>query len=137
MGMLDSLLGGLMGGGGGTAQQGQSPLMMMALQLIQQNGGLPGIISKLQNGGLAQQVGSWVGTGQNVPVSGSQLQEVLGSGSIGEIAQQLGMSHGDASSNLAQVLPQLIDHLTPHGQVPDDHGDMLAQALSALTKRTA
>ena len=56
--MLDSLLGGLMGGGGGTAQQGQSPLMMMALQLIQQNGGLPGIISKLQNGGLAQQVGS-------------------------------------------------------------------------------
>ena len=137
MGMLDSLLGGLMGGGGGTAQQGQSPLMMMALQLIQQNGGLPGIISKLQNGGLAQQVGSWVGTGQNVPVSGSQLQEVLGSGSIGEIAQQLGMSHGDASSNLAQVLPQLIDHLTPHGQVPDDHGDMLAQALFALTKRTA
>jgi len=137
MSMLDSLLGGLMGGGGGTAQQGQSPLMMMALQLIQQNGGLPGIISKLQNGGLAQQVGSWVGTGQNVPVSGSQLQEVLGSGSIGEIAQQLGMSHGDASSNLAQVLPQLIDHLTPHGQVPDDHGDMLAQALSALTKRTA
>jgi uncharacterized protein YidB (DUF937 family) len=137
MGMLDSLLGGLMGGAGGTAQQGQSPLMMMALQLIQQNGGLPGIISKLQNGGLAQQVGSWVGTGQNVPVSGSQLQEVLGSGSIGELAQQLGMSHGDASSNLAQVLPQLIDHLTPHGQVPDDHGDMLAQALSALTKRTA
>lgn len=136
MGMLDGLLGGLMGGGG-TAQQGQSPLVMMALQLIQQNGGLPGIISKLQNGGMAQQVGSWVGTGQNVPISGSQLQEVLGSGSIGQIAQQLGMSHGDASSNLAQVLPQLIDHLTPHGQVPDDHSDMLAQALSALTKRTA
>jgi len=137
MGMLDSLLGGLMGGGTGAAQQGQSPLMMMALQLIQQNGGLPGIISKLQNGGMGQQVGSWVGTGQNAPISGSQLQEVLGSGSIGEIAQQLGMSHGDASSNLAQVLPQLIDHLTPHGQVPDDHSDMLAQALSALTKRTA
>jgi uncharacterized protein YidB (DUF937 family) len=135
MGMLDGLLGGLMGGG--TAQQGQSPLVMMALQLIQQNGGLPGIISKLQSGGMAQQVGSWVGTGQNVPISGSQLQEVLGSGSIGQIAQQLGMSHGDASSNLAQVLPQLIDHLTPHGQVPDDHSDMLAQALSALTKRTA
>src|SRR5450432_2961184 len=137
MGMLDGLLGGLMGGGTGTAQQGQSPLVMMALQLIQQNGGLPGIISKLQNGGLAQQVGSWVGTGQNAPISGSQLQEVLGSGAIGQIAQQLGMSHGDASSGLAQVLPQLIDHLTPHGQVGDNHSDMLAQALSALTKRTA
>jgi uncharacterized protein YidB (DUF937 family) len=137
MGILDGLLGGLMGGGTDTAQQGQSPLMMVALQLIQQNGGLPGIISKLQNGGLAQQVGSWVGTGQNMPVSGGQLQEVLGSGSIGQIAQQLGLSHGDASSGLAQVLPQLIDHLTPTGQVGDHHADMLAQALSALTKRTA
>jgi len=135
--MLDGLLGGLIGGGTGSAQQGQSPLVMMALQLIQQNGGLPGIISKLQNGGLAQQVGSWVGTGQNMPVSGSQLQEVLGTGSIGQIAQQLGMSHGDASSNLAQMLPQLIDHLTPTGQVADNHSDMLAQALSMLTKRTA
>ena len=86
MGLLDGLLGGLMGGGTpGAAQQGQSPLMMMALQLIQQNGGLPGIISKLQNGGMGQQVGSWVGTGQNAPVSGSQLSEVLGSGSIGQI----------------------------------------------------
>ena len=137
MGMLDGLLGGLMGGGTGTAPQGQSPLVMMALQLIQQNGGLPGIIGKLQSGGLAQQVGSWIGTGQNMTVSGSQLQEVLGSGSIGQIAQQLGMSHGDASSNLAQMLPQIIDKLTPHGQIPDDHSDMLAQALSALTKRTA
>src|SRR5450631_4097090 len=137
MGMLDGLLGGLMGGGAGTAQQGQSPLMMMALQMIQQNGGLPGIVSKLQNGGMAQQVGSWVGTGQNVPISGNQLQEILGSGSIGQIAQQLGMSHGGASSGLAQGLPQLINHLTPAGQVPDNHSDMLAQAMAMLTKRTA
>lgn len=136
MGLLDSLLGGLMGGGTpGAAQQGQSPLMMMALQLIQQNGGLPGIISKLQSGGMGQQVGSWVGTGQNAPVSGSQLSEVLGSGSIGQFAQQLGMSHGEASSGLAQVLPQIIDQMTPHGQLPDDHSDMLAQALSALTAK--
>ena len=137
MGILDGLLGSLMGGTSGGAQPGQSQLMVMALQLIQQNGGLPGIISKLQNGGMAQQVGSWVGSGQNTPVSGSQLQEVLGSGSIGQIAQQLGMSHGDASSGLAQVLPQLIDHLTPGGQVGDNHADLLAQALSALTKRSA
>ena len=134
MGMLDSLLGGMMGGG---TQQGQNPLMQMALQMIQQNGGLPGIISKFQHGGMTEHVDSWVGTGQNMPVSGNQLQEILGSGSIGQIAQQLGMSHSDASSGLAQVLPQLIDHLTPTGQVPENHNDMLAQALSMLTKRTA
>jgi uncharacterized protein YidB (DUF937 family) len=133
MGLLDGLLGGLMGGG----TQGQSPLVQVALQLIEQNGGLPGIISKFQHGGMGEEVGSWVGTGQNLPMTGNQLQEILGSGSIGQIAQQLGLSHGDASSNLAQVLPQIIDKLTPTGQIPANHGDMLAEALSALSKRTA
>lgn len=132
MGLLDSLLSGVLGG---SAQQGPSPLVATALQLIQQNGGLPGIISKLQHGGLADQVGSWVGTGTNQPITGSQLQEVLGSGSIGQIAQQLGLSHADASSGLAQVLPKIIDHLTPNGQLPADHADLLTQALSALGKR--
>jgi uncharacterized protein YidB (DUF937 family) len=132
MGLLDGLLSGVLGG---SAQQGPSPLVATALQLIQQNGGLPGIISKLQHGGLADQVGSWVGTGTNQPITGSQLQEVLGSGSIGQIAQQLGLSHGDASSGLAQVLPKIIDHLTPNGQLPADHADLLTQALSALGKR--
>jgi uncharacterized protein YidB (DUF937 family) len=133
MGLLDGLLGGMMGGG---AQPGQSPLVGMALQLIQQNGGLPGIISKFQSGGLANHVGSWVGTGANMPITGSQLQEVLGSGTIGQIAQQLGLSHGDASSGLAQVLPQIIDKLTPNGQLPADHADALKQALSALSPRS-
>jgi uncharacterized protein YidB (DUF937 family) len=136
MGMLDGLLGGLMGGGTGTAPQGQSPLVMMALQLIQQNGGLPGIISKFEHGGMAEHAGSWVGTGENIPITGTQLQEILGTGTIGQIAQQLGLSHGDASSGLARVLPQIIDHLTPTGQLPADHGDMLKQALSMLSKKT-
>jgi uncharacterized protein YidB (DUF937 family) len=131
MGILDSLLGSL---GGGSAQ-GQNPLLAAALQLIQQNGGLPGIISKFQQGGYADHAGSWVGTGANMPISGSQLQEVLGSGTIGQIAEQLGLSHGDASSGLAQALPQLIDKMTPTGQVGSNHADILQQALSALTKR--
>jgi len=134
MGILDSMLGSLMGG---TAAQGQSPLLTAALQIIQQNGGLPGIISKFQQGGYGSQMGSWVGTGANVPITGSQLQEVLGSGAIGQIAQQLGLSHGDASSGLAQVLPQIIDKMTPTGQVTSDHADLLQQAIAALTARRA
>jgi uncharacterized protein YidB (DUF937 family) len=132
MGLLDGLLDSMMGG----AQQGQSPLLQAALQLIQQNGGLPGIISKFEHGGMAEHAGSWVGTGENIPITGTQLQEILGTGTIGQIAQQLGLSHGDASSGLAQVLPQIIDHLTPTGQLPADHGDMLKQALSMLNKKT-
>src|SRR6202051_2523084 len=124
MGLLDSLLGGMTGG----AAQGPSPLIAMALQVVQQNGGLPGIISKFEHGGMADHVGSWVGTGANMPISGAQLQEILGSGSIGEIAQRLGLSHADASSGLAQVLPQVIDKLTPEGQGPPGHGAIVARA---------
>src|SRR6266536_3024298 len=133
MGFLDALLGSALGTG---AQQVQNPLLATALQVIQQNGGLPGIISKFQHGGLADHVGSWVGAGANMPISGGQLQEILGSGSIGQIAQQLGLSHGDASSGLAQVLPQIIDKLTPTGQVTTGDDDALKQALAALTKRS-
>jgi uncharacterized protein YidB (DUF937 family) len=59
---------------------------------------------------------------------------VLGSGAIGQIAQQLGLSHGEAAGGLAQMLPQLIDKFTPNGQVPDNHNDMVEQALAMLTK---
>jgi uncharacterized protein YidB (DUF937 family) len=131
MGLLDNMLGSVLGGGA----TGQSPLALAALQLIQQQGGLPGIISKFEHGGMADQAASWVGTGANLPVTGGQLQEILGTGAIGQIAQQLGLSHGDASAGLAQILPQIIDHLTPTGQVPADHGDLLNEALSMLSKR--
>jgi uncharacterized protein YidB (DUF937 family) len=132
MGLLDNLLGSVIG----SSAQGQSPLLQAALQLIQQNGGLTGIISKFEHGGMVDEVGSWVGTGANTPISGNQLQEILGSGSIGQIAQQLGLSHGDASSGLAQILPQIIDKLTPTGQVTTGHDDALKQALAALAKRS-
>jgi uncharacterized protein YidB (DUF937 family) len=131
MGLLDGLLGNVLGSG---AQQGQGSMLQIALQVIEQNGGLPGVISKFEHGGMADHVASWVGTGANMPISGAQLQEILGSGSIGEIAQRLGMSHADASSGLAQVLPQVVDKMTPEGQVPADHGDMVARARALLEK---
>jgi uncharacterized protein YidB (DUF937 family) len=133
MGMLDGLIG-LMSGG---SQQGANPLVQMALQMIEQNGGLPGIVGKFQQAGFSQQAGSWVGTGQNMPISADQLQQVLGSGQIAQIAQQLGLTHGETGSGLAQALPQLIDKLTPTGQISADHADMLKEALSMLTSRSA
>jgi len=134
MGLLDGLLENVLGIG---AQQSQGPMLQVALQVLEQNGGLPGIISKFEHGGMADHVGSWVGTGANMPISGAQLQEILGSGSIGEIAQRLGLSHADASSGLAQVLPQVVDKLTPQGQVPADHGDIVARARALLEQMHA
>jgi len=133
MGILDTLLQNVVVG----TQQGQGSMLQVALQLLQQNGGLPGIISKFEHGGMADHVSSWVATGANMPISGAQLQEILGSGSIGEIAQRLGMSHGDASSGMAQVLPQLIDALTPAGQIPADHRDIVERARALLDKMQA
>lgn len=136
MGMLDGLIGNALGGmlGAGGSGQAQSPLLQIALQLLQQNGGVAGVLDKFRQGGYADQADSWQSTGQNLPLSGNALQEVLGSGTIGQIAGQLGMSHGDAASGLAQVLPQLIDQFTPDGALPDNHDDMVAQALSLLTR---
>ncbi len=134
MGLLDGLVENVLGTG---TQQSQGSMLQVALQVLEQNGGLPGIISKFEHGGMADHVGSWLGTGANMPISGAQLQEILGSGSIGEIAQRLGLSHGDASSGLAQVLPQVIDKLTPEGQVPPDHGDIVARARALLEQMHA
>ena len=134
MGMLDGLVGNVLGGMlGGTGAQ-QNPLLQVALRLLQQNGGISGVLDKFRQGGFADHADSWQSTGQNMPISGSALQEVLGSGAIGQVAQQLGMSHGDAAGGLAQMLPQLIDKFTPEGQVPDDQDDMVAKALALLTK---
>ena len=133
MGMLDGILGNLMGGAMGAGAQ-QNSLMQIALQILQQNGGIEGVLDKFRQGGYADQAASWQSTGQNLPISGAAIQEVLGSGTIGQIAQQLGLSHGDAAGGLAQMLPQVIDKLTPSGTVPDNHNDLVEQALALLTK---
>jgi uncharacterized protein YidB (DUF937 family) len=139
MGLLDGMLGNVLGGmmGGGQQQggaQGQSPLLAIALQLMQQNGGLQGMLGKFQQAGFGDQAQSWVGTGQNMPISPDVLQQVLGSGQLGKIAQQLGMSQQDAAGGLAQMLPGVVDQMTPQGQIPDNHNDLVSQALAMLQK---
>jgi uncharacterized protein YidB (DUF937 family) len=134
MGMFDGVLGNLLGGAMSGAGTQQNPLMQIALQILQQNGGINGVLDKFRQGGYADQAASWQSTGQNLPISGSALQEVLGSGAIGQIAQQLGLSHGEAAGGLAQILPQVIDKMTPSGEVPDNQNDMVEQALAMLMK---
>jgi uncharacterized protein YidB (DUF937 family) len=138
MGMLDGLLGSLMGstqGSSGTQQQ--NPLVLIALQLLQQNGGLQGVLAKFQQAGYGAQADSWVSTGQNQPISIDALSQVLGQGQLGRIAQQLGVSQGEAAGGLASMLPQMIDKMTPQGQVPDDQQDIVAEALALLKNKTA
>ena len=138
MGVLDGLLGSLMGGaqGSGTTQQ-QNPLVLVALQFLQQNGGLQGVLGKFQQAGYGAQADSWVSTGQNQPISADALSQVLGHGQLAQIAQQLRLPQGETAGGLASLLPQMIDRMTPHGQVPADHDDVVARALAMLTSKTA
>jgi uncharacterized protein YidB (DUF937 family) len=139
MGLLDGLLGSMMGGmmGGGTSAQGMqggNPMLQMALRMLQQNGGIEGLLAKFQQAGMGQQAQSWIGTGQNMPVSPDALSQIFGQGQLGQIAQQLGMSREQATDGLAQALPHVVDQMTPGGKIPDDHNDLVAQALAILEK---
>ena len=131
MGLLDQVAGAL---ANGQSAQG-NPLLDIVMQLVNnpQTGGLAGLVAKLQQGGIGDIVNSWVSTGQNLPVSGEQLQSALGGDMLGQIAAHLGVSPQQASGGLADLLPQVIDGLTPNGQLPQG-GDMLAQGLDMLKK---
>lgn len=132
MGLLDQLAGQVLGSLGSQKQDPvpQGDLVNTVIGLVQQAGGLQGLLQKLQASGLGDQVASWVGTGENQAVSGNQIADALGSDQLAHIAQQAGLAPEHASAGLAQLLPQIIDQLTPHGAVPQD--DMVAQGLSLL-----
>ncbi|HEY5862749.1 MAG TPA: YidB family protein [Casimicrobiaceae bacterium] len=139
MGLLDSLLGQMMGGAMGGAQphtgaQAQNPLLQIVLQMLQQNGGLSGMLGKMQQAGYGQQAQSWIGTGRNMPIDAGALSQIFGQGELGQVAQQLGISHEEASGSLAQMLPNVVDEMTPEGQIPDNHSDLVNEALAILQK---
>jgi uncharacterized protein YidB (DUF937 family) len=81
-------------------------------------GGLGGLLNKLQQGGLGDVVNSWVGSGQNQPVSPGQVGSALGPSIIKMLAQKSGLSEQEISQQLSQVLPGLVDKLTPNGRLP-------------------
>lgn len=131
MSLLDQVVGALAGGESG----GSSALLQTVLQLVNnpQTGGLEGLIRSFQQGGLGDIVNSWVANGRNLPVSGEQIESVLGGSVLQDLAAQLGLSPQQASGSLADVLPQLIDQMTPNGELPQG-GDLLSQGLDLLKK---
>ncbi len=141
MGLLDGILGNLLGGSSGATggmrmgAQGANPLLQIALQLLQQNGGLQGVLGKFQQAGYGDQAQSWVGTGQNQSIDPGALSQIFGHGQLGQIAAQLGMSRDEAAGQLAQTLPNVVDRMTPGGELPAGHDDLVNQVLAALEQR--
>jgi uncharacterized protein YidB (DUF937 family) len=130
MGLLDSVLsavgGQAQGGEGGAglgglmAMLGNQPELMQAASSLLgndgENGGLSGLMEKFQQAGLGDVLASWVGTGANQPISGEQLSNVLGSDALSGLAGKFGIDPNDLAGQLSNVLPSLVDQLTPNGQ---------------------
>lgn len=116
-----------------------NPIAASLLQMIQnQPGGLQGLVQSFHDKGLGGVVSSWVSTGQNLPISADQIQQVLGSGKLTQLAAQAGISPDSAGSSIAQLLPTIVDKLTPNGQVPDHNSvmDMVGGLLKNFTQAT-
>lgn len=140
MGLLDSVVGAALGqlqGGGQQAGGGQADLLGAVLGMLTQGGGgaaqgglgglggLAGLVAQFQKAGLGDVVGSWVGTGQNLPIRPDQLGQALGPDVLAGLSSKLGGAPaGDLLGPLAQMLPQLVDKLTPNGQLPQGNPDL-------------
>jgi uncharacterized protein YidB (DUF937 family) len=105
-------------------------LMSSVIGLLGGQGGLNNLISQFDAKGLGDIIGSWVGTGQNKSISPDQLKGVLGDDTLKNIASKLGLDSNAVTSQLSNLLPDVVDKLTPDGKVPD--GDILSQATDLL-----
>lgn len=129
MGLLDQVVGGLLAGQGGS-----SPMQGVLMNLLGGGqaggaslggtgagmGGLGGLVSAFEQAGLGHVVQSWIGNGQNIPVSPDQLRGVLGDDRVQTMASQSGMGEQDFLSQLSQHLPHAVNGVTPDGELPDD-----------------
>jgi uncharacterized protein YidB (DUF937 family) len=132
MGLLDDVLamasGSLSSGGVPLAQHATGLAAILEYVNSPQVGGVAGLQKMFQQGGLGNVISSWVGTGQNLPVSADQLQNVLHSGALQQVAQKAGIDPTQLTGMMASLLPHLVDKMTPNGEVPN------ASALQSMLK---
>ena len=139
MGLLDSMLGSVLGSqSGAQAAPGGDALAQVLGGLLSgggsggSGGGLGGLVEQFQRAGLGEVIGSWIGTGRNLPVSAEQIGQVLGSDTVAQIAQRLGVDPAQAAGQLSHLLPEVIDRLTPNGQLPAQAGAGAPDLLGML-----
>ena len=108
MGLFDGVLGGIVGG----------TMASVVNNILEQHGGVQGVVDEFERNGLGATVRSWVGTGANAPISADEVHRAIGPDLLQQLAAKAGMSVPELTQKLAQVLPQALDHLTPNGSIP-------------------
>ena len=134
MGFFDEVAGGLLKNVfSGQDAQGGMLESIMAILKSSESGGADGLLNTFNEKGLGEVMSSWIGTGENLPISSEQIQQVLGSDQVQQIAEKLGVSADDASRGLAEMFPQIVDKLTPDGSLPTQ--DLLHQGLGMIADK--
>jgi uncharacterized protein YidB (DUF937 family) len=108
MGLFDGLIGGIVGAG----------MVSVVNGILEQHGGLQGVVSAFEKNGLGATVGSWVSTGPNQPISPDEVNKALGPDLLQQLAAKSGLSVQDLTQKLSQVFPQVVDKMTPNGAIP-------------------
>ena len=137
MGLFDSILSAVTQKEDGSGEA--NPLMGMVSSLLAQTGGLQGLANRFAQSGQGSAFQSWVGMGENQPISNNEIQNVLGSEQVNAIANRMGVDPAVASSFLAEFLPKIVDKLTPAGKIDPgaDHHEGLAALLPSLLQGLA
>ena len=107
-------------------------ILVAVMSLVQSQGGLNGLLEKLRSSGLGAHADSWIGSGANLPVSADDLHRAIGGTALGGLASQLGINTQQAGGVLSQVLPELVNQMSPQGALPDNHADLMARGLEML-----
>jgi uncharacterized protein YidB (DUF937 family) len=128
MGLFDSIAGDMLGKMMGDKGQ----MAQVAMEMFNQHGGLEGILDKFKQSGLGDVAASWVGKGENMPISADQITSALGSSTITELAAKFGLTPDVLSAQIAQHLPGVIDKMTPNGEVEAGSGNLLSTVLGML-----
>jgi len=148
MSFLDQVIRSAVGSAlGSLSSRGRSPIVMALLALLASRtmagrgstqapasddlGGLGGLVERFRQGGLDDIINSWIGTGANKPISPHQLHDALGSETVDDLMRETGMPRDDLLSQLSQVLPGVVDKLTPRGQLPSDQDPLPSPAEEA------
>ena len=142
-GGLGDLLNQMGGGGAPTRSAGAGSgmsgallggLVMIALQMLQRNGGLGGVLGRMKEQGYGREADSWVGTGENMPIPADVLSQILGRDVIDQSARQMGISPEEAEGGLAQVFPEIVNEITPGGRIESGSDDIVAKAMEILQR---
>ena len=110
-------------------------LLPLAMRWVQNNGGINAVLERFRQKGLGAQAQSWTSRGANQPIDEQSVQQVVGQDELRQMAQRLGVPEQQVAQALAEIMPQMVDHISPEGQVPPHADAALDESTRALEQQ--